>query len=50
LLGFHAATGYAAYAFEEFGYLGVLAEEVVGLLHVVPEQLVAAKPLNPHAR
>ena len=33
MLGFHAAAaGHAAHAFEEFGHLGVLAEEVVDLL------------------
>jgi hypothetical protein len=32
LLGFHAAGHAAARAFEEFGHLGVLAEEVVGLI------------------
>ena len=32
MLGFHAsAAGHAAHAFEEFGHLGVLAEEVVDL-------------------
>jgi len=33
LLAFHAAAAcHAAHAFEEFGHLGVLAEEVVGLI------------------
>ena len=33
MLGFHAsAAGHAAHAFEEFGHLGVVAEEVVDLL------------------
>jgi hypothetical protein len=33
LPGFHAAGHAGAHAFEEFGHLGVLAEEVVDLLH-----------------
>jgi hypothetical protein len=33
LLGFHAASAcHAAHAFEHLGHLGVLAEEVVGLI------------------